>query len=295
MSKPLLVTGSNGLVGSKFVGLYSDKFEIEKIDLSDPTNPVDITNISQVEKSLNESSAQFVVHFAAFTDVTAAWQQSEDKSGLAYKVNVEGTKNLAEVSAKTNKHLIHISTSYIFDGKKKQKYHEEDEPNPIEWYGQTKAWAEEVVQASSAAWTILRIDQPFRQDSFPKKDLVHTIASQLQNSTLPPQFVDHWFGPTVVEDFAQVINWVIETNTTGIYHASSGESWTNYDFALAIAQFIGKEKVVQKGSLNEYLKTTNRPYQVNTALDCSKLFSELNFSPTPVKKALEAVDYSSLS
>src|SRR5258708_4159294 len=180
---PVMGTGLSGLVGSRFVKDFSDRYSFQNFDISDSIAPVDITNLAQVERAIENSAAQYIVHCAAFTDVTQAWQQRDDKNGLAYTVNVIGTENIVRAAEAANKHLIHISTAYVVDGEKDDMYTEQDAVHQIEWYAQTKAWAEEKVQSSHCKLTILRIDQPFRSDHFSKLDVAHRIISGLQNTS----------------------------------------------------------------------------------------------------------------
>lgn len=287
--KPILVTGANGLVGSKFTQMFSDKYQFKSLDISDEKNPVDITNHSQVCSALENSEAEFIVHYAAYTDVTGAWKQNGDESGVAYKVNVEGTRNVIQACQRTNKHLIHISTAYVFDGLKEDLYNEVDGLNPIEWYGKTKAEAERLITQSDINWTILRIDQPFRSDTMVRPDVVRRIAQGLKEDKLYPQFNNHYFGPTFIDDFAKVVDFIIRTKTTGLFNASSGEKWTDFDFANLIKETFNLEGEVKKGDIKEYLKTLDRPYQKNTAMDVSKLKEILDFEILSVKNALKQV------
>lgn len=288
----VVVTGANGLIGSAFCSSIQHSHQVVTLDVSAPEHPVDITRRADVLAALESSTAEHVVHFAAFTNVSAAWEQTDDTTGPAYQVNVVGTQNLVDACNETGKHLIAISTAYVFDGEQSEQYTEDDLPNPIEWYGKTKALAEEYVQNTADNWTILRIDQPFRAEPFAKLDLAHKIASELASDTLLPQFTDHYFGPTWIDDFVTTIQWVMRTNKSGLYHASNGERWTNYQFAIAVAQLLGKEDMVKPGSLAEYLKTSNRPYQKNTSLNCHKLFSEIDFTYSTVADALRKVKFS---
>jgi dTDP-4-dehydrorhamnose reductase len=285
----ILGTGLSGLVGSKLTQVFANQYLFENLDVSNPDNPVDITNYDQVLRAFSASSSTFVVHFAAFTDVTKAWEQKDDKNGIVYRVNVLGTENIVKAATATGKHLIHISTAYVFDGKKEEMYTEEDVMNPIEWYGQTKAWAEEKVAASTSPWTILRIDQPFRSDPFPKQDVAHRIIAGLQNKTLYPQFTNHYFGPTFIDDFAKVVEWVIRSGTTGLFHASAGEMWSDYDFAKLINETLQLGGEIKEGNLETYLQTLSRPYQKNTAMDCSKLKSKLDFELTSITRAIPSL------
>ena len=84
------MTGANGLVGSVFAREFASSYDITNLDLSG-TPSVDITNAKQIDEIFAKCSAQTVVHMAAFTDVTSAWQQTGDKNGIAYRVNITGT------------------------------------------------------------------------------------------------------------------------------------------------------------------------------------------------------------
>jgi len=287
MKQAILTTGLNGLVGSKLATDFAEKYDFTNLDLRNPDNPIDITNLNQVFNAFETSASEVVIHFAAFTNVTAAWEQNEDKDGLCYQVNVTGTENIIEACKQTKKHLIHISTAYVFDGDKDEPYLETDRSNPIEWYGQTKLWAEELISDSTIDWTILRIDQPFRSDPFPKKDVAHRIIDGIKENNLYPQFTNHYFGPTFINDFVRVLDFFIRTKNKGLFHATSGEQWADYDFAKLINDTLKLGGEIKKGDLNEYLKTLKRPYQKNTALNCDKLKNILDFKLTDIKQAVK--------
>jgi dTDP-4-dehydrorhamnose reductase len=286
---PLIITGLNGLVGSRLRELFESTYDFTNLDITHPTTPVDITNQESVMAAVKDSPAQFIIHFAAYTDVTGAWKQDGDKSGPAYQVNVIGTENLVAAAEKYNKHFIHISTAYVFDGDNPNPYVETDTPHPIEWYGQTKLLAEEAVQRSGTPWTILRIDQPFRSTPAPRPDVVRRMVESMKDDTLYPQFTDHHFGPTFIDDFARIIDWVIRTNTTGLYHATNNESWTDFAFAQEVAKRFAPDYEVKPGNLAEYLETSQRPYQANTALNSEKLHDLLDFEVTSIVDALSQV------
>ena len=287
MSQPLLGTGLSGLVGSRIVDLLSSKFAFENLDL---TTGVDITNEDQVFRAVEKSLAKTIIHMAAFTNATAAWQQNGDKNGLCYQVNVVGTENIAQAAQKTGKHLIHLSTAFVFDGEKESMYLEDDMLNPIEWYGKTKALAEEAVQSMCDSWTIFRIDQPFRSDTYEKKpDTTHALINGIQKGTLHPQFVDHYFSPTVIEDFALALDWAISQKAQGIYHATCGTKISDYEYATLINETLNLGGTIQQGNLDEYLKIANRPYQRNTAMSSEKLAKAANINWTTLEDAVRKI------
>lgn len=266
----IIGTGLSGLVGSKFVQMHSEEHSFLNLDL---TTGVDILNADQVMEAFKKSDAPVAVHFAAFTDTQKAFEQSGDKEGMAYKVNVLGTRNIATAAKETGKYLIHISTAYVFDGKKEGLYTEEDAPSPIEWYGQTKAYAEEEVIALEGKYSILRIDRPYRNDDFPKLDILHKIKAKLEEGTLPPQFSDTSWTPTAIETFSSMLLQIALQQPQGIFHTTTEPVFSDYSFALWVKEKFDLPGEVKEGSLASYLASNPRPYQKNTALDTTKVRS----------------------
>ena len=285
---PLLVTGANGLVGSKFTELFKDKYDFDILELSDPVNPIDITNLEAVKHRFEASKAKACIHFAAFTNVTAAWEQRGKMDGLAYKVNVTGTENISKAAAQKSVHVIHLSTAYVFDGENKEMYVESDKMNPIEWYGETKAHAEDVITNANHSWTILRIDQPFRSNPFSRLDIAHAFMAKIQTSEAR-LFTNHYFGPTYIDDLARVIDFSISEKLTGLFHATAGEKWSDFELGTAIKKILNLSGKIQPSDLDEYLRTVNRPYQHNTALNTDKLANILPFKLKTVEEALAEV------
>ncbi|MBI5151241.1 MAG: sugar nucleotide-binding protein [Candidatus Pacebacteria bacterium] len=283
----ILGTGLSGLVGSRVVDLLGKTYTFQNLDL---TTSVDITNEDQVLRAFESSDAPAVIHMAAFTNATKAWEDRGNKDGVCYKVNVVGTENIAKAAQKTGKQMIHVSTAFVFDGEKDGMYTEEDTVHPVEWYGETKALAEEAVQNMCDNWVIFRIDQPFRGDVYEKKaDTTHKLITGIKNRTLYPQFTDHWFSPTIIEDFAGVLDWAIQTHASGIYHATSGIKVSDYDYACMINDALHLGGDITQGSLTEYLKTTQRPYQRNTAMNSKKLQETANIAFTPLEQAIAQI------
>ncbi len=261
-------TGLSGLVGSKLVSMYSAEHTFQNLDL---TTGVDILDAAQVIDAFKKSDAPVAVHFAAFTDTQKAFEQSGDKEGMAYKVNVIGTRNIATAAKETGKYLIHISTAYVFDGTKEGLYTEEDAPSPIEWYGQTKAYAEEEVLSLDGKYAILRIDRPYRNDEFPKLDILHKVKSKLEEGTLPPQFSDTSWTPTSIETFSEWLITIASKQPQGIFHTTTEPVFSDYSFALWVKEKYQLSGDVKEGSLADYLANNPRPYQKNTALDTTKV------------------------
>ncbi|MCE7897623.1 MAG: hypothetical protein DPW11_03015 [bacterium] len=272
----LILTGATGLVGSRFVELYRDQFEIYNLDLA---TGVDITNAEQVEAFISAHSATALIHLAAFTDTARAESEAGDKEGICYRVNVLGTKNIVEACQKHSLYLIHVSTDFVFDGNKSNPYTEEDLKSPIEWYGETKAMAEDVVTNSKLNYSIVRISYPYRANYNLKPDIIGKIRAGLESGKLYPQFTDTIITPTLIDDIARAFAVLVDRQLTGIYHVVGSTSLSPYDLAKKVATIYGFDpSVVKEGSLTEYLKTATRPFARYVAMSNVKATSELGLS-----------------
>ena len=281
--KTIIGTGLSGMVGSRLVELFKDKYEFINLDL---TTNVDITDLSQVDNALLKHQSTTVIHLAAFTDVSKAYEQNQDKDGLVYKVNTLGTKNIAQSCKKHKHHLIHISTDFVFDGSKETLYTEKDKPNPIEWYGQTKYWAEQEVAKSNCQHTITRLAFPFRSHFPGKLDLVRNILEKLKTNSLYPMFSDQIITPTFTDDICKVLDIFIQKKPTGIYHVTGSTPISPYDLVKKIAITFGLKADIKKGSFKEYLKKDPRPRQQFLKISNQKLKTDFNFSMSTIDQAL---------
>jgi len=259
MKIKILATGATGLVGSRFVEMFSDKYEVANMDL---TTGVDITKEETFKPFFDSHpDAQALIHLAAFTDTNKAFAETDDKNGICYKVNVEGTKNIARICKERGIHLIHVSTDFVFDGKKETAYLEDDSVSPIEWYGSTKAMAEEVVKSSEASYSIVRLSYPYRANYDLKPDIIKKIRAGLESGKLYPQFQDTLITPTLIDDIARAFDKLIEQKPQGIFHAVGSDALSPYELAKKVATAYGFDpSVVKEGSLTEYLKTAQRPF-----------------------------------
>lgn len=260
MKVKILGTGMSGLVGSRIVELLGENFEFENLALE---QGYDITKPETLESKIALSEAQILLHLAAFTDVGAAWKENGDKNGLCYRINVEGTKNIAHLAAKYNKYLVHFSTDFVFDGEKDEPYTEEDQPNPIDWYGKTKFWAEQEVQNTGGKFCIARLAYPFRANYSQKADQIKQLVDGLKNKTLYPMFTDKIITPTFIDDIALAVEKIIKGQPEGILHLVGSSFVSHYELAKKVAQIFGlDESLIKEGNLVEYLKNNpnSRPY-----------------------------------
>ena len=284
-AKPVVFgTGLSGMIGSRLVEMFGQEHDFVNLDLA---TGVDITRPDQIEEVLKKYPSTTLIHLAAFTDVSKAYQETDNKLGLVYQVNVLGTKTIAEACKKYNHYLIHISTDFVFDGTKPTAYSESDQPHPIEWYGQTKLLAEDEVTRSGCNSVIARTAFPFRAKFEPKQDLVRKILDQLKTNSLPPMFTDQVITPTFIDDLCQVFRMFMDKKPTGIYHCVGSTSLSPYELAQKIAQVFEIKTEIKPGSFQEFLKTDPRPRQQFLKLANAKLKHDFGFEMKTIDEALK--------
>lgn len=270
----MLVFGGSGLVGSKFIDLYNKEFEIK----SPLVTEIDILNKDQLLKVTEDFDPDTVINFAAYTAVEEAEKQKGDKNGICYLINAIGAKNVADVCKLQNKHLIHISTEYVFDGTKEESpYNEDDKPNPINWYGQTKYFGEQFVLESGCAFSLVRISMPFSAFYGLKKDVGRFFLEQLKTGKEITAIEDQKITPTLVDDVANGLKVFVDSKITDIYHVCSKTSTTPFEFAKLIANVFGlNSSLVKPVSLNEYNKSKQAKLLKYSWLDSSKFDHEFS-------------------
>ncbi len=259
----ILGTGLDGLVGSRIVELLSSKYQFENNSIS---TGLDITDRDAVLEKIKTSNAQVVLHLAAKTDVDGCEKDKAlAKDGEAWKINVEGTRNVVDACDESGKKLIYISTDFVFDGENPPSlgYDENDSPNPLNWYAKTKYEGEKLVQGSKCPWTIIRIAYPYRL-SFVKNDFVRAILKRLETGMTVFAVSDHIFTPTFIDDIAFAINMLIRKEERGLFHVVGSQHLSPYEAALMIADaFSFDRKNIIKTTRSEYFKQrAYRPFKL---------------------------------
>ncbi len=264
----ILLLGGSGLVGSSFLEQKQTEFEIEA-----PTHiELDILNLNQVSEALKKSPAEVVINCIAFTNVDGAEEEKDDTQGLVYKLNVLAVSNLAKICADNKKHLIHLSTDYVFDGAKEDlAYQEDDKPNPVNWYGMTKYLGEQEVLTSGVSFTIVRIEMPYSKSYEGKKDFARFFLQKLKNNEEIIAINDQQITPVFVPDAVNAISKLVAKKSSGIYHVASSDALTPFAFAQMLSEQTGVDKnLIKPTTFSEFnaKRVAKRPK--NSWLDTSK-------------------------
>lgn len=281
----IIGTGLSGLVGSRVVELLERGFQFENLSLE---TGVDITQKDVVHERLTASPASWVFHFAAVTDLDASEKERQrGEKSLAWRVNVEGTRNIVDVAKTSAKHVLYLSTDFVFDGSG-GPYTEESRPNPQSWYAVTKYEGEKLVAGLKDAGLILRIAFPYQARPQGRVDFVHRIIEQLRAGERIEAPNDQHFTPTYIDDIARVIAQLVRTNASGVYHAVGSQALSPYDAALLIAQMhrLDQSRIAPTSWEAYYKNRASRPRQA--VLKNDKIES-LGLSMTPFLEGVRFV------
>jgi dTDP-4-dehydrorhamnose reductase len=271
----ILVTGYTGQLGYDVVnqGLQQG-FNMVGIGSQD----LDITNKETVYQYFNKVKPDAIIHCAAFTAVDTA---EEDKDACQL-VNVDGTKNLAEVAKEINAKFMYISTDYVFNGEGEKPFKETDEPSPIGQYGRSKLDGEQVVKQLLDNWFIVRISWVFGING---NNFVKTMLRLAETRKELNVVGDQFGSPTYTSDLAKLLIEMIKTDKYGIYHASNEGFCSWADFAQEIFRQANIGVKVNSILTEEYPTRAVRPK--NSRMSKQKLLDN-GFNPLP--KWQDAVD-----
>jgi len=264
------VVGAHGQLGRDVVSAFAQHGD-HVLQLTHAE--IEVSSLKSVAKSLREVRPEIVINTAAMHNVENCEQQPE----RARAVNGTGSRNLAMVTRDLGAVLVHISTDYVFDGKKGFPYVESDTPRPLNVYGQTKLEGEDLVRSTNPKHFILRTaalygDNPCRaKQGYNFIDLMLRLARERGRVRV----VAHEFtSPTATTDLAQQIVTLSRGDTYGLYHATAEGSCSWYEFALEIFSIAKVDVTLEVASPTEFPQKVTRPeYSVleNRGLKARKL------------------------
>jgi dTDP-4-dehydrorhamnose reductase len=294
MKLRVLITGAGGMLGVDLWKELDRKYELFGIDVARCSlfvarrfTCVDITDKKSVSRVINKINPDVVIHTAAWTDVDGC----ELDPKKAYRINCEGTKNVAQASKICGATLIYVSTDFVFDGKKKKPYKETDKPHPISIYGDSKLKGEKAVRKTLKKYFILRTSWLYGKHG---KNFVDTILAQARKKKVL-RVVDNQVGsPTYTKDLAKAIrlllnklftSYELRVTSYGTYHVSNSGSASWYDYSREILRLAKSPAKVIPISSEGLDRPARRPAM--SVLDNSKFEKFTGFKMRNWKPALK--------
>lgn len=288
MKERILITGSSGFLGTYLINHLKNRADlhclyrrhrpgIEGIS----TYCCDITNWDEVRAVFDIISPSVIIHAASLSDIEGC----ELNKDLAYKVNVLSTEYLSEISGKRGARFIYISTDNVFDGKR-GLYTEEDIPDPVNYYGETKLMGEEKVRSFARRWVILRLSHLYGKGPGWRRVFFEEIIEKGKRYETVA-VLREWRTFLWVEDCAAMISSIaLRSDIEGVFHVAGSERMSRYDFAKKVFSHLGLDgSLIKVIDPDEYRGIAKRP--VDVSLKGERLWMLSGIQPHGIEESLK--------
>ena len=220
-SKVFLLLGAGGQLAKEFQIVAAR----QGLKLSAPAEEAsDITNTNQLEKTVHAAKPDAIINCAAYNLVDEAQAQPS----LAFAVNGDAVDHLASLCKKNNIFLVHYSSDYVFDGQKDELYIEEDGPNPINVYGESKLKGEEAVQSQLDDYLLLRLSWVFGMG---QQNFLFKLWQWAKKQDVLKISSDEVSVPTYTQDVVNATFLSLEKGLKGLYHLTNSGYCSRFELA----------------------------------------------------------------
>jgi dTDP-4-dehydrorhamnose reductase len=223
----VLITGGKGMLGRALVESRPAECSVLAVDVDE----VDVADAEAVRRCVAGFRPNAVIHCAALTNVDGCETEPE----AAWRVNVQGAENVAAACGNAVR-LIHLSTDFVFDGRKTQPYVEGDPPAPISVYGRTKLESEERVRALAANRAVVRTAWTFAPWG---RNFVRSILRAARERGALRVVDDQIGSPTYAPDLARALWQLAAHDRCGTFHLTNSGVVSRYEFAREIVVAAG--------------------------------------------------------
>lgn len=281
-----LIIGGTGVIGNKIVQHLLLKKEdvmftfLNNRQIFENSYLLDIQDSVKTKNLIKKIKPDIVIHCAAISNIDLC----ETNKELAESINVLGTKNIVEGCLEVNAKIIYVSTSFVFDGKR--KYTENDSATPSTFYGQTKLKGEQIIQESNLPYLILRTDQPYCWiEKWQHTNSVIRVINSLKNNKKFFEIED-WFNvPTYVPDFVNATMKLIESKKEGIFHVSGTDFINRYEWAKITSKIFQLNSNLIESVNSSVLNLPTK--RVDGNLNNDKLFQEIGMRMMGIEEGLK--------
>lgn len=246
----VLVTGAGGQLGQCF---KKQARNFPDIDFTFTTSrELDLSQFGVVGVFMRQNKFDYCINCAAYTNV----EQAEKEQEMAYLVNAESVRNLAEDCEDAETTLIHFSTDYVFDGMRSTPYSETDETNPLNVYGASKLMGEQYIQEETNRFLIFRTSWLYSDIG---KNFFNTVRTKANAGETLNITTAQSGSPTNAYNLAEFVLKIVAKNTEayGIYHYSNLGEATWYDFAKEILRLMNSDIPLDES--NDFQTLAERP------------------------------------
>lgn len=288
----VLITGANGFLGHYLVpalchqgfkvlatgkglcrlaGQETNGFDYAEMDFTDRSSTLD---------TVSRFAPDIIVHAGAVSKP----DDCELNQALAWQINTGGTHHLLEAATVQKAFFLYVSTDFVFDGESGM-YTEEDEPAPVNYYGQTKLEAEQAVHVYPYPWAVVRTVLVYGQPLAGRSNILSIVKDKLEKGEGYKVVDDQVRTPTYVGDLADGIVSIIQKKATGTWHLSGEDILTPYEMACKTADYLGFDRsLLTRVTADTFTQPAKRP--AKTGFTISKAKRELGFQPVSFEEGL---------
>jgi dTDP-4-dehydrorhamnose reductase len=265
--KKILVVGASGLLGERVMKLGKGRYNLYG---TYNTHKLEGRNFFKLDTSkkgealriMNKIKPDLVVDAHAMTNLDYCELHQKE----AWKVNVDGTRNIAEAAKKMDTEYAYISTDAVFDGKK-SSYSEKDEPDPVNYYGATKLAGELLVGQLDMNCLILRTAVMYGVGGSGKVPFALWLVEKLGQGEQVKAVTDQSNNPTLADSLAETIFRLFEKGESGIFHVTGRDCMSRYDFSRLVAKvFDFDSRYIHPVRTPELNQVARRPARLNMSV-----------------------------
>jgi dTDP-4-dehydrorhamnose reductase len=258
----ILIAGSQGMLGSDLVECLNAGHQVLGLGRAQ----LDITNPDQCQRAVAEFKPGAVINAAAMTNVDYCESHEEE----CFRVNAQGTANLATAAAAAGSVFVHYSSDYVFDGTKTEPYREEDATNPLSVYGRSKLQGEELARSHCPSHLILRTSWVFGRNG---KNFIRTIVGAAREGRPLRVVHDQRGSPSYTRDLAEHTRIMLEAGSLGTYHLTNSGACSWYELARLAIKYANLDQIeVSPVTTAEFPRPAPRP--ANSVLSNARLASK---------------------
>ena len=285
----LFILGGSSFIGNEFVKKASFSNEVfityhrhslikenfSSIQFSFPEN------FEILKKTIISEKPDVIINFIANTNLDYCENFKEN----VYELNVIFTEKICKLCTEINSKLIHISSDYVFDGKNGD-YHENDQTNPVNYYGYTKQLSEEIVLSYSKN-VVIRTSSVY--DLKLKMNFLKFVLEKLNKNEKVFAFDDVFTTPVLIDELIESILKVAASEKSGIFHISGDECISRFEFAQIIAKKLGfSDELIIPTHVQDVESKILRP--LNSCLSNKKIKELFNMKFSKLDENLEKIN-----
>jgi dTDP-4-dehydrorhamnose reductase len=270
-----LISGAQGQLAREF------QKTLEKLDhtvAAFDREGLDISDSRVVNDKITEHNPDVVMNCASYNLVDKA----EEDFDAACGVNATGVRNLAVACKNKDILLVHYSTDYVFDGTKEDFYTEEDEPNPVSKYGESKLQGEQLLRQEADNFLLFRVSWVFGEG---KSNFLHRLSEWARKNRTLKIVSDQVSVPTYTEDIVNVTMFALNKGLRGMYHLTNSGYASRYEFARYYLEQMEMDNLVMPVTSDYFPSPAKRPYF--SAMSNRKLSQALNIDIPDWKLGVE--------